>query len=110
MRPEFLNRIDEVIMFTPLSQKQIANVLDIMMVDIKKMLAKQDLNIELSGNAKYLLADLGYEPQYGARPLKRVLQKELTNALSKQILMGTYEKGDTITVDTDAKGLVFGKK
>ncbi len=110
MRPEFINRIDEVIMFEPLTQKQIANVLDIMMVDIKKMLAKQDLNIELTGNAKYLLADLGYEPQYGARPLKRVLQKELVNALSKQILMGNYEKGDTITVDTDAKGLVFGKK
>jgi ATP-dependent Clp protease ATP-binding subunit ClpB len=110
MRPEFINRIDEVIMFQPLTQKQIANVLDIMMVDIKKLLAKQELNIELSGNAKYLLADLGYEPQYGARPLKRVLQKELVNALSKQILMGNYEKGDTILVDTDAKGLIFAKK
>ncbi len=110
MRPEFLNRIDEVIMFQPLTQKQIANVLDIMMVDIKALLQKQNLSIELSGNAKYLLADLGYEPQYGARPLKRVLQKELVNQLSKQILMGNYQAGDTIFVDTDAKGLVFGKK
>jgi ATP-dependent Clp protease ATP-binding subunit ClpB len=110
MRPEFINRIDEVIMFQPLTQKQIANVLDIMMIDIKKLLAKQELSIELSGNAKYLLADLGYEPQYGARPLKRVLQKELVNQLSKQILMGNYEKGDTILVDTDAKGLIFSKK
>ena len=110
MRPEFINRIDEVIMFQPLTQKQIANVLDIMMVDIKKLLEKQNLHIELSGNAKYLLADLGYEPQYGARPLKRVLQKELVNQLSKQILMGNYNAGDTIVIDTDAKGLVFGKK
>jgi ATP-dependent Clp protease ATP-binding subunit ClpB len=110
MRPEFLNRIDEVIMFQPLTQKQIANVLDIMMVDIRSLLQKQNLSIELSGNAKYLLADLGYEPQYGARPLKRVLQKELVNQLSKQILMGNYNAGDTIFVDTDAKGLVFSKK
>jgi ATP-dependent Clp protease ATP-binding subunit ClpB len=110
MRPEFINRIDEVIMFQPLTQKQIANVLEIMMVDIKKLLQKQNLNIELSGNAKYLLADLGYEPQYGARPLKRVLQKELVNQLSKQILMGNYSAGDTIFVDTDAKGLIFSKK
>jgi ATP-dependent Clp protease ATP-binding subunit ClpB len=110
MRPEFLNRIDEVIMFQPLTQKQIMSVLDIMMVEIRALLSKQNLNIEISGNAKYLLADLGYDPQYGARPLKRVLQKELINQLSKQILMGNYAAGDTIFVDTDAKGLTFSKK
>ncbi len=110
MRPEFLNRIDETIMFLPLTRKEIAHIVDIMMEDLKGLLTKQELGIELSGNAKHLLADLGYEPEFGARPLRRTIQKEIVNPLSKQILMGTFAKGDTILVDTDAKGFVFGKK
>ena len=109
MRPEFLNRIDEMIMFLPLTRSEISEIVDIMMGDLKGLLAKQDLKIELSGNAKHLLADLGYEPEFGARPLRRVIQKEIVNQLSKEILMGKYNLGDTILVDTDAKGFVFGK-
>jgi ATP-dependent Clp protease ATP-binding subunit ClpB len=110
MRPEFLNRIDETIMFLPLTRKEIAYIVDIMMEDLKGLLTKQELSIELTGNAKHLLADLGYEPEFGARPLRRVIQKEITNSLSKEILRGTYQAGDTILVDTDAKGFTFGKK
>ncbi len=110
MRPEFLNRIDETIMFLPLTRKEIAHIVDIMMDDLKGLLTKQELSIELSGNAKHLLADLGYEPEFGARPLRRVIQKEITNSLSKEILKGTFQAGDTILVDTDAKGFTFGKK
>lgn len=109
MRPEFLNRIDETIMFLPLTRKEIGSIVDIMMLDLKGLLEKQGLKIELTGNAKHLIADLGYEPEFGARPLRRVIQKEIINGLSKQILMGTYQQGDTILVDTDAKGFTFGK-
>jgi ATP-dependent Clp protease ATP-binding subunit ClpB len=110
MRPEFLNRIDETIMFLPLTRKEIAFIVDIMMEDLQDLLHKQELSIELTGNAKHLLADLGYEPEFGARPLRRTIQKEIVNPLSKQILMGTYQKGDTVLVDTDVKGFVFAKK
>ena len=73
------------------------------------MLGKKGIVLELTDSAKDLLADLGYDPQFGARPLKRVLQKEVLNELSKQLLSGDFDSGDTIYVDTDAKGLVFGK-
>jgi ATP-dependent Clp protease ATP-binding subunit ClpB len=110
MRPEFLNRIDEIIMFLPLTKGEISNILDILMLDVNKMLDKQGLKIELSKSAKYLLADLGYEPEFGARPMKRTLQKELINSLAKELLAGKFEKGETIYVGTDAKGLTFGKE
>ena len=110
MRPEFLNRIDELIMFLPLTRPEIAQIVDIMMADLHQILSKQDLKLEISGNAKYLLAELGYEPEFGARPLRRVIQKEIINQLSKEILSGNYAPGDTIYVDTDAKGFVFTKK
>lgn len=110
MRPEFLNRIDETIMFLPLTRNEIAYIVDIMMQDLRGLLEKQELSIELSGNAKHLLADLGYEPEFGARPIRRVIQKEITNPLAKEILADKYEKGDTIVVDTDVKGFIFGKK
>jgi ATP-dependent Clp protease ATP-binding subunit ClpB len=110
MRPEFLNRIDEIIMFLPLSKDEISHILDILMLDVNKMLDKQGLKVELSKSAKYLLADLGYEPEFGARPMKRTLQKELINALAKELLASTYQKGETIYVGTDAKGLTFGKQ
>jgi ATP-dependent Clp protease ATP-binding subunit ClpA len=97
-------------MFLPLTRKEIAFIVDIMMEDLQDLLHKQELSIELTGNAKHLLADLGYEPEFGARPLRRTIQKEIVNPLSKQILMGTYQKGDTVLVDTDVKGFVFAKK
>ncbi len=110
MRPEFLNRIDEIIMFLPLSKDEIGQILTILMTDLQKMLDKQDLKIELAKSARQYLADLGYEPQYGARPMKRVLQRELVNSLSRALLQGKFVKGDTILVSADAKGLLFDKK
>jgi ATP-dependent Clp protease ATP-binding subunit ClpB len=106
MRPEFLNRIDEQIMFLPLSKPEIKMVLDLIVLKIQKMLSKQGIALRISERAKDLLADLGYDPQFGARPMKRVMQKEIVNELSKMVLSGNFAPGDTVYVDTDAKGLL----
>ena len=110
LRPEFLNRIDEQIMFQPLTKKEIKEVLVLLMKGLNKMLFNQGLALELTDKAKDYLAALGYEPQYGARPMKRVLQRELINELSKELLSGVYTKGDTIIADTDNKKILFTKK
>jgi ATP-dependent Clp protease ATP-binding subunit ClpB len=110
MRPEFLNRIDEQIMFLPLTREEIKQILGLLLKNVRAMLAKQEIQIELSDKAKDLLADLGYDPQFGARPMKRVLQKEVINELSKHLLSGKFGPGDTIVIDTDPKGLVFTEK
>lgn len=109
VRPEFLNRIDEQIMFLPLTREEIAKILDLQMKGVMKKLSQQDIGIDLTANARKLLADLGYDPQFGARPMRRVLQKELLNGLSKEILSGNYGPGDHITVDADSMGLKFSK-
>ena len=109
MRPEFLNRIDDQIMFLPLDKIEIYKVLDLLLKSTQKMLAKQGLLLKMSEKAKGFLTNLGYDPQYGARPLKRVLQKEVINELSRQILIGTFSFGDTIYIDANNKGLLFSK-
>jgi ATP-dependent Clp protease ATP-binding subunit ClpB len=109
LRPEFLNRIDERIMFLPLTKDEIKKILEIQLRSVQKMLAKQDMHIQLDETAKNYLADLGYDPQFGARPLKRVIQKELVNKLSKEILSANVGPGDTISVTTNPLGLVFEK-
>ena len=110
MRPEFLNRIDDQIMFLPLSKVEIKEVLDLLLKKVQKMLAKQAIALRVSDRAKDLLADLGYDPQYGARPMKRVLQKEVINELSKRVLSGEFGASDTIYIDADAKGLLSFRK
>lgn len=110
MRPEFLNRIDEQIMFLPLSKLEIKMVLDLLVLKIQKMLSKQGIVLRISERAKDLLADLGYDPQFGARPMKRVMQKEIVNELSKMVLSGNFSPGDTVYVDTDVKGLLSFRK
>ena len=109
MRPEFLNRIDDQIMFLPLDKIEIYKVLDLLLKGTQKMLAKQGLLLKMSEKAKGFLTNLGYDPQYGARPLKRVLQKEVINELSRQILIGSFSLGDTIYIDANNKGLLFSK-
>jgi ATP-dependent Clp protease ATP-binding subunit ClpB len=109
MRPEFLNRIDDQIMFLPLDKIEIYQVLDLLLKGTQKMLAKQGLLLKMSEKAKGFLTNLGYDPQYGARPLKRVLQKEVINELSRQILIGSFSFGDTIYIDANNKGLLFSK-
>lgn len=107
LRPEFLNRIDDKIMFLPLSKSEIKIIAGFMLKSTRKNLAKQDLAIELSESALDLLTDLGYDPQFGARPLKRVIQKELVNRLAVEVLKGEFIAGDTIYIGTDAKGFTF---
>jgi len=101
LRPEFLNRIDERIMFSPLNRDEIRQILVLLMKKVTKMLGEQEMGLWVSENALDHLADMGYNPQFGARPMKRVLQKELVNELSKALLKGTFKAGDTIHVDVD---------
>jgi ATP-dependent Clp protease ATP-binding subunit ClpB len=110
LKPEFLNRIDERIMFLPLTKEEIKKIAGLVLGKLRKNLELQGLKIEFSDSAMDLLADLGYEPQFGARPLKRVIQKEVTNELSKFLLAGDYADGETIFVGTDEKGFTFGSK
>jgi ATP-dependent Clp protease ATP-binding subunit ClpB len=110
MRPEFLNRVDEVVVFHPLQKDQISLILNILLDEIRGMLTRQELQVEMTPAAARHLADNGYDPQYGARPLKRTIQREMINELSKYLLAGLYQKGDTILIDADTVGLVFGRK
>ena len=97
-------------MFLPLTRNEIRKILELQLRGFEKMLGKQGMVIKLSDKSKDYLADLGYDPQFGARPLKRVIQKELVNELSKEVLSGDFGAGDTIYVGCDSKGLIFSKK
>src|SRR5690606_15670887 len=99
VRPEFINRIDEIIMFRPLSRADVRKVVDIQVNIIQKRLEEAGVKIEISDAARERLSNLGYDPHYGARPLKRVLQREILNELSKQILSGKIQKDSLIFVD-----------
>ncbi len=110
MRPEFLNRIDEVVVFHPLQKDQVKLILNILLDELRSMLTRQELTVEITPDAAKFLADSGYDPQFGARPLKRALQRELINELSKYLLASQYQKGDTVLIDADTAGLFFGRK
>ena len=107
LRPEFINRIDERIMFLPLTKGEIKKILKLLLNKVHKMLGEQEIKIKISERALNLLADLGYDPQFGARPMKRVLQREIINELSKLLLGSEYVAGDTIYVDASDKKLTF---
>ncbi|MDQ3052031.1 MAG: ATP-dependent chaperone ClpB [Bacteroidota bacterium] len=102
IRPEFLNRIDEIIMFNPLTRNEIKSIVSIQLNGLRKMLASQGVLLEATDNAIDWLAQLGFDPQFGARPLKRVMQKKILNELSKQILSGNVNREDRIMIDVDA--------
>lgn len=110
LRPEFLNRIDEKIMFLPLSKAEIKQIALLMIKKLTKNLAKQEIGIQFDDSAMSLLADLGYDPQFGARPMARVIQKEIINELAKNVLSGKFSAGDTIYIGTDAKGFIFSSE
>lgn len=110
LRPEFLNRIDEKVMFLPLSKAEIKKILDILMRKVHKNLERQGITIELTESAKDYLVELGYEPQFGARPLKRTIEKYLVNPLAVEVLGGNYIDGDKIYIGTDKNGLTFTEK
>jgi ATP-dependent Clp protease ATP-binding subunit ClpB len=101
-RPEFLNRIDDIIFFLPLSREQIGAIVEIQLSRLRNMLADRHLKLELTPAARSRLADEGFDPIYGARPLKRAIQQRLQNALALSLLQGEFSDGDTILVDVDA--------
>ena len=100
-RPEFLNRVDEVIVFHPLGKEHIGRIVEIQLKRLAKRLASRNLKIEWSDEARKLLAEEGYDPAFGARPLKRVIQQRIENSLASKILAGEYGEGDVIKVDVD---------
>ena len=109
-RPEFVNRIDEIVVFHPLGQEQMAGIADIQLSRLRKRLQERDMNIVLSDEAMSQLVAVGYDPVYGARPLKRAIQQEIENPLSVKLLSGEFVAGDTIKVDVDAQDkLTFDK-
>jgi ATP-dependent Clp protease ATP-binding subunit ClpB len=107
IRPEFLNRIDEIVMFTPLTKEQIRAIVAIQFAHIKEMLENSGIKAELSPAAIDWIAAQGFDPLYGARPVKRALQKHLLNELSKKILAGEVNKDSKILIDCTEEGLVF---
>ena len=108
-RPEFLNRIDDIIMFQSLTRDDMTHIVEIQLGHLRNLLAGRDLQMTLTDEAKVLLADMGFDPVFGARPLKRVIQKRLQNELAKYLLSGDFVPGDLIEVDVDDGDLVFGK-
>lgn len=107
IRPEFLNRIDEMIMFSPLSQEDIKGILELQVNSLKKILENKAINLEFTDAAMSYLATKGYDIAYGARPLKRVLQKEVVNELAKELIAGRFSKGQKITVDCKDNAICF---
>ncbi len=110
LRPEFLNRIDEKIMFLPLTPDQIKQILELQLRKVRRMLAEKGIQLELTPAAMDLMAEWGYDPQFGARPVKRVIQKAVVNELSRHVIAGTYAAGDTVMIDAKDDDLVFSKK
>ena len=103
-RPEFLNRLDETILFKPLTKDNISHIVDLMVADVNRRLEDRELKVELTDNAKTFVTDHGYDPAYGARPLRRYLQKNVETLAARIILEGNISEGQTIVIDTDEKG------
>ena len=110
IRPEFLNRIDELIMFAPLDESEIESIVRLQIAGVQQLLSGNGITLELTEAAIHLIAEAGWDPQYGARPVKRAIQKLLLNRLSKEILSGVIESRETIVVDSSDNELVFRNK
>ncbi len=106
-RPEFLNRIDETILFHSLDKQHIAKIVDIQIEHLRKRLGGRNIQLVLTDAARKLLADEGYDPTYGARPLKRVIQQRIENPVAGKILSGEFGDGDTVTIDADPAKRAF---
>jgi ATP-dependent Clp protease ATP-binding subunit ClpC len=109
-RPEFLNRLDDIIVFHELTREQIGEIVEIMLKDLQNRLSERKLKLELTKSAKKWLADTGYDPTFGARPLRRAIERHLENPLSSKILAGEYKEGDTVVVDLVDDELDFHRK
>lgn len=106
-RPEFLNRIDEIVIFHPLSREHIARIVDIQLDRVAELVHERGYALEVSEAAREYLAQVGYDPDYGARPLKRAIQRELQDPLALAILSGEFNEGDSVRVDRGQDGLIF---
>ena len=110
IRPEFLNRVDEIILFKPLSRNDIKKVVDLQLHRFASLLAQKEMTLSVSEEAKEWLAKLGYDPSFGARPLKRVIQKHIVNTLSERILAGEFSEGDKVEIVLDREGVIGFRK
>jgi len=110
IRPEFLNRIDEIVMFSPLTHDDIRKIVELQLQNLKKLLTVSGITLDVTDFALNYLMQRGYNPLYGARPVKRVLQREITNQLAKEILSGKLNADQTVIVDCFGEGLVFSNK
>jgi ATP-dependent Clp protease ATP-binding subunit ClpB len=108
-RPEFVNRIDDIVVFHPLGREHIRRIVDIQMGYLQKRLAERDIGLELDDAARDRLGEAGFDPVYGARPLKRAIQQQLENPLAQRILKGEFGPGDTVHIVATADGLGFTK-
>ena len=110
-RPEFLNRVDDIVIFNNLTRDQIQDIVEVQLRDLKKRLADRNISFKLNDNVKKMLAKKGYDPIYGARPLKRAIQKYMQDPLSLKLLQGDFQEGDQILVDINKVNddLVFQK-
>ena len=106
-RPEFLNRLDEIIIFRGLTREHLVQIVDIQVRRLQQLLAGRQLKIELTDAAKQLLADEGYDPVFGARPLKRLIQRQVQDPLALRLLRGEFNEGDTVRVDVRDGALTF---
>jgi ATP-dependent Clp protease ATP-binding subunit ClpB len=109
-RPEFLNRIDETVIFNRLDKNEIGKIVDIQLTRLSHRLAERKITLKVTETAKALLAERGYDPQFGARPLKRTIQSDLENPLAKQVIAGVIRDGDTVTADVSGGEIVFKKR
>ena len=107
IRPEFLNRIDEIIMFSPLRKDEIKQIVNLQINSVKRMLAHNGIELDVTEDALNLLTDEGYDPEFGARPVKRVIQREILNQLSKDILAGNVDKDKSIEISANGSQFVF---
>jgi ATP-dependent Clp protease ATP-binding subunit ClpB len=103
-RPEFINRIDDIIVFHPLGAEQIRAIVDIQLSQLRARLAERDMTLELSSEARDSIGEAGFDPVYGARPLKRAIQQQIENPLAEQILRGAFGPGDRVSVERGAGG------
>ncbi len=109
-RPEFLNRIDEVIIFNPLTKELLTRIVDIQLERMKKYIKEKNIGLSLTERAKEYFAEIGFDPLYGARPLKRILQKMILNELARKILDGTFQEGDNVEVDISGEKIIFTRE
>ena len=104
-RPEFLNRVDEIVVFHPLSKVQLREIVDIQLERLRKRLAERKIELELTDKARDYFAEKGYDPVYGARPLRRTIQRELETALGRKLILGEVRDGSRVVVDAGPQGL-----